>query len=84
MSAPAVTRRVAETDLLEHHPGVQWTYGQVVTIRAGAGGEVGPLTGRVREIKRCRGKFAAGGPGALGVRSKPIDCFILLLSRDGR
>ena len=77
------SRTVHETAILEHHVGVQWTFQQLVTVHEPGGGA--PVAGRIAEIKRCRGKQLSSGVGggAAALREKPIDCFVLLLSRDG-
>ena len=62
--------------------GTRWTVGGIVELRVAspASGALGPwVAGRVAKFGKCGGKMGATLPWS----SRPVDCFVLLLTRDG-
>ena len=71
-------RRPGEPSFIQ---GTVWTAGMVVETRVlTTTGQLGPwVSGRLNRFGKCGGKIPDGTPWS----ARPVDCFVLLLTRDG-
>ena len=71
-------RRVGEASFV---PGTVWTVGMAVETRVrSAHGALGPwVGGRLAKFGKCGSRMPSEEPW----RSRHVDCFVLLLTRDG-
>ena len=80
--APSFRVVVNEEDLRGYRAGVVWSVGQFVEVRVRSPGTglLGPWrVGRLAEWRKCGNRMGDDTPWS----SRKVDCFVLLLTRDG-